>query len=237
MKPQVEASRQGFLSHAHADKKTYVLPFARELDRRRISYWLDEAEIAWGEKITTKLNDGLERSEFVIIFLSDAFVGRNWPEAELAAALSKENAEGRTLVLPIIIGEASKLLARYPLLRDKRFLSWDLGPAGIADELQALASRSWSKSELDQYIFEKVDLEHFPKEGWGPGRLLERRMRFDEGFYFFWNDRDATVEKYPVGPVRGYGPEPLTEEDIWLIRSIAVKHPRRAKTESGEPEV
>jgi hypothetical protein len=229
-----ETARKAFLSHAHADKADYVFPLAHELDKRRVSYWLDEAEIPWGERITTKINEGLERSEFVVIFLSDAFVGRNWPEAELAAALSRENAEGRTLVLPIIIGEAAQLLTRYPLLRDKRYLKWDMGASAIADELQRLASHKWSEDELNQYILEKVDLEQFPKEGWGPGRLLANRMRFDEGFYFYWNEVDATVDKYPVDSVRGYGREPLTDKDISLIRSIVIKYPRRNAT-SAEP--
>lgn len=103
--------RDVFLSHATVDTEDYVRPFASELDGRCISYWLDEAEVRWGDKISLKINEGLRRSDFVVVFLSDAFVGRNWTEAELASALSRENAEGRTVVLPILIGDANKVLA------------------------------------------------------------------------------------------------------------------------------
>lgn len=174
-----------FLSHSHADKDQYVRPFARELDRRAISYWLDEGEIRWGDKISAKINEGLGKSEFVVVFLTDSFVGRNWPEAELAAAINRENAEGRTVVLPILIGPGDELFARYPLLRDKAYLRWELGAGAIADELQNLADRRWGKSELDRFILANVDLDQFPKGIWGPGRLLTQRVQFDEGAYFF----------------------------------------------------
>jgi hypothetical protein len=221
-----------FLSHATADKDNYVRPFAKELDRRSISYWLDEAEVLWGDKISTKINEGLKLSDFVVVFLSDGFVGRNWTEAELASALNRENSEGRTVVLPVIIGEAKELLANYPLLRDKSYLRWDIGVSAIADELQRLTSRRWSKLELDHFIVSKVDLEQFPKQEkdiWGDGyRLLAKRIQFDEGYYFFWNKEQKVVEKYWIDAVRSYGKEPITEEDIEFLRSIVVKCTKRA---------
>lgn len=90
-------TKQVFLSHATADKELYVVPFARKLDEAGISYWLDEAEIKWGDKIGQKINDGLNKSYFVVVFLTPSFVGRNWTETELSAALNRENDEGRVV--------------------------------------------------------------------------------------------------------------------------------------------
>ena len=219
-----------FLSHANADKENYVRPFAMELDRRQISYWLDEAEIRWGEKISAKINEGLRRADYVIVFLSDAFVGRNWTEAELGSAINRENSEGRTVVLPIIIGEAQRLLAHYPLLRDKAYLHWEAGIPAIADALQSLRNRRWSKAELDEFIVRNVNLERFPKEDiWGPTyRLLAKHMLGEEGAYFFWNEEENAVEKYWIDSVRSTGPEDVTEEDIELVRRAVSEHTRHA---------
>jgi hypothetical protein len=220
-----------FLSHSTADKDSYVRPFARELDRRRISYWLDEAEILWGDKISARINEGLKLSNFVVVFLSDGFVGRNWTEAELASAINRENSEGRTVVLPVIIGEAKELLTHYPLLRDKSYLQWNIGIAAIADELQKLTDRRWSKPELDQFILDKVDLHQFAKKEddiWGAGyRLLTNRIQFDEGYYFFWNEKENTVEKYWIDAVRSHDKEPLTDKDIEFVRSVVIKCTKR----------
>jgi len=215
-----------FLSYAHTDKDMYVRPFARELDRRSISYWLDEVEIEWADGITAKINEGLRLSEFVVVFLSDAFVGRNWPEAELASALNRENSEGRKVVLPVIIGEASKLLTNYPLMRDKALVHWDMGIAALADALQRLKGRQWSLAELNQFILDKVNLEDFPKDAiWGPRhRLLTSRRSMEEGAYFFWNEEQRTVVRNWKDGVRWLGPEPLTSEDVQLVRSVVAQH-------------
>ena len=229
--PIIEISRKNiFLSHATVDKEKYVRPFAEELDRRCITYWLDEAEIRWGEKISIKINEGLKRSDFVVVFLSNDFIGRNWTESELASALNRENSEGRTVILPIIIGEANQLLAHYPLLRDKAYLRWEIGVSAIADELQKLTDRKWSKAELDQFVINHIDLEQFPKQAiWGSRyRLLAKRLQGDEGAYFFWDEEQRTVERYWLDAVRSHGTEPLTEEDIELLRSIITKHTRQA---------
>ena len=92
-----------FLSYTTVDKESYVRPFVKDLDLRGISYWLDEAEILWEDKISTKINKELKLSDFVEAFLSDGFVGRNWAEVEQALALNRENSEGLSIVLPIII--------------------------------------------------------------------------------------------------------------------------------------
>lgn len=84
-----------FLCHASEDKDLFVRPFAVELARPGISYWLDEAEVKWGGKITQSINQGLRGSR-VIVFLGSNFLGKNWPESELGAATSKENSDGST---------------------------------------------------------------------------------------------------------------------------------------------
>jgi hypothetical protein len=130
--------RDVFLSHAVEDKERFVRPFAEELAKRGITYWLDEAEISWGDRITVKINDGLARARFVIVFLSHSFLGKNWSESELGAALNKETTEGITVVLPLILDDPKSVLERYPLLRDKAYLKWAEPISVIADQVEAV---------------------------------------------------------------------------------------------------
>src|SRR5262249_25249707 len=106
----VEGTRDVFLSHSSGDKGSYVLPLARALAANGISYWLDEAEIHWGDRITEKINQGITVSRYVIVFLSPAFLEKNWTLAELGAALARENSSGQTIVLPLIIGPPKAVL-------------------------------------------------------------------------------------------------------------------------------
>jgi hypothetical protein len=131
-------ARDVFLSHASEDKERYVRPFAEELTKRGVTYWLDEAEIKWGDRITQRINEGLGKARYVIVFLSHSFLGKNWPESELGAALNKEAADGTIVVLPLILGDPSAVLDRYPLLRDKVYLKWAEPLSSIVDQLEAL---------------------------------------------------------------------------------------------------
>jgi len=124
--------RDVFLSHASPDKRSIVLPVAEALRENGITFWLDEAEIRWGDKISIRINDGLATARFVIVFLTPSFLDRNWPQTELSAALSRENVEGRTVVLPIVV-EPKAVLGRFPLLSDKFYLEW----TGTTDEIVA----------------------------------------------------------------------------------------------------
>jgi hypothetical protein len=146
--PLSPETRDVFLSHAFEDKGEFVLPFAAELKARGISFWLDEAEIRWGDRITQKINGGLESSRYVIVFLSPRFVGKGWPESELAAALNKENSEGQTVVLPLVIGDERFVRNHYPLLRDKLHLNWKQGKTEIVDRFETSDSRRNILSEI-----------------------------------------------------------------------------------------
>lgn len=87
-----------FICHAATDKEKYVYPFVDEVRNHGITYWLDEAEITWGQGITRKINEGLSKSKYVVVFLTDAFLARNWPQTEMNNALNLEASTGQTVV-------------------------------------------------------------------------------------------------------------------------------------------
>jgi len=128
-----------FLCHATEDKKEIVRPLCEHLSVAGISCWHDEAEIQWGDSITERINKGLLVSRYVVVVLSPAFLSKKWPQREMNAALSAEASTGDVKVLPLIVGTAEKreeILTRYPLIRDKLYLSWDAGLEAITDALR-----------------------------------------------------------------------------------------------------
>jgi hypothetical protein len=131
-----------FLSHASEDKDQIVRPFAEALRVRSVQYWLDEGEIAWGDNVVAKINQGLATSTFVVCFLSSSFAGRNWTIAELSSALGAQMNDGVKRVLPIIVGEPEAVLAKIPLLRGYSYRVWDPGKQdALATELKTLLDR------------------------------------------------------------------------------------------------
>jgi TIR domain-containing protein len=137
------ARRDAFICHAGEDKQRVVRPLVETLTKGGITAWFDEAEVRWGDSLTAKVNEGLRISRFVVVVLSPAFIGKDWPERELNAALNIETSTGQVKVLPMLVGTASEratILGRYPLLNDKAYLVWDGTGASALDAIRGRLS-------------------------------------------------------------------------------------------------
>ena len=130
-----------FLCHASEDKATIARPLYAHLEACGIRCWLDEAEIAWGESLISKIQEGIARARFVLVILSPTFLQKPWPNKELRSALTLEVEGERSLVLPLLVGDSQSLLASLPFLKEKRYLTWDGEPAVVERELKTLVRR------------------------------------------------------------------------------------------------
>jgi len=126
-----------FISYASSDRDRYIQPLVNALRERNVTFWLDFAEIGWGDNISAKLNAGLRSSRYVLVCLSAEFLKRPWPEQELSAALSLQNADD-TRVLPLILNARDEVLQFYPLIAGMAYREYELGVAMIADDIAAL---------------------------------------------------------------------------------------------------
>jgi hypothetical protein len=129
-----------FLSHANLDKDDYARPLAERLDSSGITCWLDEREISWGDSITKKVNEGLQKSRFVILLLSENYIDRGWTNAEMQSAVNKQNSQGQKVVLPLFIGDRKKLVENYHLITDIQGVNWDDGLVSIIEKLKNVLS-------------------------------------------------------------------------------------------------
>jgi RNA-directed DNA polymerase len=129
-----------FLCHSSKDKETVVNHLEAALASAGVRVWLDAKQIAWGDNIVEKINEGLAKSKFVILVLSPAFVTSKWPVHEMNSVLSREITSGVPTALPLIVGTAKEkedILSLYPLLAAKRYLEWSAADVGsIVTELK-----------------------------------------------------------------------------------------------------
>jgi excisionase family DNA binding protein len=131
-----------FVCHASEDKAGVARPLYDHLTRRGISCWIDEAEIAWGESIVAKIQQGLSRARYVIVVLSPQLLQKKWAQKELRSALSLEIEAARNVVLPLIVGDAHSALASLPFLQEKRYVTWNGDPSSVERELRILARKA-----------------------------------------------------------------------------------------------
>jgi len=160
--------RDIFICHASEDKQAIIRPLVNVFNAQKVSCWVDEAEIRWGDSITQKVNEGLAKSRFVIVVLSPSFVGKNWPERELFAALSMEASSGEVKVLPLVVGDKmflDQIRQKYSLLNDKLFISWGGDPQPIVKEVLSRLQDVLGESQVKvSDNFSERDKEvHLPK--------------------------------------------------------------------------
>jgi hypothetical protein len=130
-----------FLCHASDDKETIARPLYDYLTSRGIHCWIDQAEIAWGESIVSKIQAGLTLARYVIVILSPRLLQKKWAPRELQSALTLEIESGKNVVLPLIVGDPNTVLAPLPLIRDKRYLIWQGDASEVEQELRKLVRK------------------------------------------------------------------------------------------------
>lgn len=128
-----------FLSHSSQDK-AFVKGLAVDLSSLGHSPWLDEWEILGGESIPTKIADGIEEADFVVLILSKNAVTSNWVEQEWQAKYWNEIASKDVSIIPILIDDCT-----IPtLLRTKKYIDFRI------DYTSALSQLTNSVSQLLQ---------------------------------------------------------------------------------------
>ncbi len=109
---------QLFLSHSSEDDPI-VKRLAENLNTCGVDVWLDAWELRVGDDLHERIADAVDKSKFVAVLVSRHFSGSKWIKGEVHQALAREKAEGRNIVLPLLIQGATN----PPVLASKKFLS------------------------------------------------------------------------------------------------------------------
>lgn len=105
-----------FISYSSKNKE-FALKLAADLKALSHEPWLDEWEIRVGDCIPTKIEDGIEEADYVVVVLSAHSVESGWVEREWKTKYWQEVNEGKIRVLPALIEDCES----PPLLRTKRY--------------------------------------------------------------------------------------------------------------------
>lgn len=78
-----------FLSHSSADKEL-VLKVIEAFKEANLLYWVDHEQIKFGDGIVAKIEEGLQKSQYVVVCLSENLITSGWCRAEYGAILYRE---------------------------------------------------------------------------------------------------------------------------------------------------
>lgn len=89
-----------FISHASEDKSPFVEDLVKALQDRNIKVWYDSLTIEWGDSLKSQIDNGLKKSTFGIVVLSETYIKKGWTQYELEGLFNIEMTKGKT-ILPI----------------------------------------------------------------------------------------------------------------------------------------
>lgn len=142
-----------YSSHDHAD----VQDFAEAIHRHhRLSYWLDTENILPGDSIVGKIEQGLEVSEVVVLWITSHSLASNWVKSEWEAVLADQTARGIPRIMPVVAAEGVEL---PNVLRHIARL--DLANLGRSEVMKQLADRVTYGYEVVSDIFFRISSPSF----------------------------------------------------------------------------
>ncbi|MBL7823678.1 MAG: toll/interleukin-1 receptor domain-containing protein [Saprospiraceae bacterium] len=95
-----------FLSYSSKDKDS-VRKFVKDLESNDFEVWFDEDKIGIGDEIITKIQEGLQETNYLIIWLTKYSVESGWVRREWQSKLNEEIYLNKTLVLPILVEDCN----------------------------------------------------------------------------------------------------------------------------------
>jgi len=82
------------------------LNLATTLNFCAIDVWLDDWELDVGQSLTDEIARAMDISRFIAILITENYNKTVWTKTEYKKALAREQKEQRTVMLPLIVGEA-----------------------------------------------------------------------------------------------------------------------------------
>lgn len=89
-----------FISHASEDKASIARPLRDALAQAGLKVWFDESELKVGDHLHKSIDEGIAKSGYGIVILSENFFAKDWPLRELEGLVAKEY-QGRRVILPL----------------------------------------------------------------------------------------------------------------------------------------
>ncbi len=206
-----------FISHASEDKPTVARPLADLIAGHHLRVWLDESEIAPGDSLRAKIDEGLSKSRFGVVILSRSFLKKSWAVAELNGIFSWEMAGERALIPVWHKVTLQQVLAASPLLSDRLALRTSDGLPQVAAAISELVRREAPSFRPGIPLF--------------TGRMTKQKlMSLPNGAYLLSN------EYSPGGTPTFAGPIPAVDarEAFWMrLRESGMSHRRVYVFRSG----
>lgn len=138
-----------FISYAGEDKQAVADPLHAALRDAGLAVWYSDTALKLGDSLRKKIDEGLARSRFGVVILSQSFFKKKWPQKELDGLVARER-EGVKVVLPVWYGLTVDQLEKYsPTLAGVIGIEWERGIGEVLREISDVVGRGTREASND----------------------------------------------------------------------------------------
>ncbi|MGN9760566.1 tetratricopeptide repeat protein [Streptomyces sp. SD31] len=119
-----------FFSYAFRDGD-WPVALAENLERLGLRVWFDRWELAAGQRVATRLQEGLAHAEALVAVVTPLWIASEWCNEEFAAAMTASTA-GRQRVIPVLWGDVATV---PPFIASRLFV--DFRTVAAPDQYEA----------------------------------------------------------------------------------------------------
>ncbi|MEO8403675.1 MAG: TIR domain-containing protein [Chitinophagaceae bacterium] len=149
-----------FISHASEDKDDIVFPLANALKECGVSVWLDSQQLEIGDSLRQKIDEGLSKSRFGIVIMSESFFKKLWTSKELDGLTARER-NGFKVILPVWHKVTGEEIAKFsPLLAGILAAQSHQGVNKIAKDIALVVSKEKRTSSYKTANKNEADSEN-----------------------------------------------------------------------------
>jgi len=203
-----------FFSHASNDKPAVERIIA--LIKPPLDVWLDIYDILWADSLDAVIKKAIDSSQFFMIAISKGTLEREWVKKELLEAITKEQSQATSFILPILFPDTSTEQLNSSL-EDRLYLK--LGGYEHND-YSTLASKI--KDHILRLVLKKLSLlEEEPRN--------QKPLNRSRHHVIAWEGMETPL-------LRGDSSEELPDREFLLIRGSLEQLPWLSFRHSGKDE-
>ncbi len=219
--------KKTFISYSHKNE-AFVEKLYTQLTRDGVICFFDKESIAWGDNWVTKLENGIDECDNVLLILSPAYCQSEWSKLERTSAIADDPAAVRKKIRPLLLEPCTDLLPRF--LKPIQFLD-------ISSDSKFEKEYPKICTELGGIVLEKthcVDRSMLPPIGRLPDRHRMPYRSLGDGFIGrakdIWQLDDILRESgnaaiKGVGAVMGMGGLGKTQVAIEYVHRFGLNYP------------
>ncbi|MBI4848180.1 MAG: toll/interleukin-1 receptor domain-containing protein [Nitrospirae bacterium] len=218
-----------FISHTSKDHD-FVLQLAGKMKKDNIDVWIDDWELEIGDSIVQKISEGLEKSSFLIVVISEYSIKSEWVLRELNSTLMRQMGKDYVVILPVLLelefNEAPPLLHDIYSVKFERNFIVDSQYQKLIEPIRKKTKTEEISKYQDKY-FENIEHVDLILKKQGPSRhevnfILELIQNEPYKNYFFkqvtalhWFNVLKAGEYFDA--INALGPKPAEQEGFYSI--------------------